>query len=64
LLVRTRNGSPAASRALMKRSAPGMACSSWTRTPSMSIRKLGRGARSVDVMAVSCPEPQDLCSMG
>src|SRR5918993_2760413 len=58
LLVRTRNGSSAAWRALMKRSAPGMACSSWTSTPSMSMRKLGRGPRSVVVMPVSCPNPR------
>src|SRR5919206_1608082 len=37
LLVRTRNGRSRSRSARMNRSAPGIACSSWTSTPSMSI---------------------------
>src|SRR5690606_3093503 len=47
LFVRTRKRRPESIRAWMNSAAPGMACCSWTSTPSMSVSQLSTGLRSL-----------------
>ena len=53
LLVSTRNGRPCFCSASMNSGPPGRACSSRTRTPSMSLSQLKTGLRSVTVVIVA-----------
>src|SRR4029453_5400421 len=47
LFVSTWNRRAVSTRAWMNSGAPGMAWSSWTRTPSMSVSQHSRGGRGV-----------------
>ena len=53
LLVSTRYFLPERSSAAMKSAAPGMASSSWTSTPSMSVSQVSMGRVGVAMAPVS-----------
>ena len=59
LLVSTRYFLPERSSAAMKSAAPGMASSSWTRTPSMSVSQVSMGRVGLVMAPVSTSHRAD-----